>query len=176
VGDDVVEIGTACPEAPARIKGTAKGTRVRVRWPLCEGLTGTVKLRAKTDVACGVLSGKLIAKKSKLRREFTAMRSICGNGVVDTVAGEQCEDAIDCTPPASCSGTCLCDGTTTTTTGGGTTTLTVTTTSLASTSTTASSSTSTSTLPGTLPPDPSTVAPVRTRASLRASPPRAAFW
>jgi hypothetical protein len=95
-----LSIGAACPSAPAKVTANRRGTKLRAKWPTCTGLRGKVLLKAKFDLACGRLTGTLKAKR--FQRRFTAARSRCGDGVVDTAAGEACE------PPgtAECDATC----------------------------------------------------------------------
>jgi subtilisin family serine protease len=98
---DTISIASGCPAQPARRKGRKSGTRIKVRWPAnaCGELRGRVRLNATIDSACGVMQGKLVAKK--LKQSFRASRSTCGDGTVDRGGLETCE------PPApSCDATC----------------------------------------------------------------------
>ena len=97
-GDSNVALDDTCdPIAPKRYKGTKKkGTRVRVKWPACEGLRGKVRLRGRIVDDCQTFTGSLRARRFKER--FTATRSRCGDELVDTGGGEECD------PPAA--GTC----------------------------------------------------------------------
>jgi hypothetical protein len=98
---DAISIASGCPAQPARRKGRKSGTRIKVRWPAnaCGELRGRVRLIATIDPACGVMQGKLVAKK--LKQTFRATRSTCGDGTVDRGGLETCEP-----PTSSCDATC----------------------------------------------------------------------
>src|SRR5207244_2200480 len=137
-----------------------------VTWPTCTGLPSKATLKAQVDAAtCTRMSGTF-AVRAKPRRKplsFTAERSRCGDGVLDTGAGEVCEPADSCctttcelqvagTPCANgvCDATGQCAPLTTTTTTTATTTTsppaTSTTTTTTTTTTAAASTTSTTTV------------------------------
>jgi DNA-binding beta-propeller fold protein YncE len=73
--DSNVSVASGCAARPAKVKVKRSGTRFKVRFPSCEGVTGPVKIKARFDAACEVLSGKLRARKAKLTREFSATRA-----------------------------------------------------------------------------------------------------
>jgi cysteine-rich repeat protein len=125
-----LSIGNACNPVHAKLKATKHGTTVKAVWPSCAGLKGKVKLQGTLDTTCATLNGTLIAKKSKVRETFVAHMTRCGDGIVDSGNGEECDGAA-CADGAGCAADCTCQalGSTTTTT-------------------TASSSTTTSTVPG----------------------------
>lgn len=171
-----VAIDSGCAPRRPRLKLSRKGTSVRVRWPAC-GADTKVRFSARIAADCGTMQGTVRVAKAGAR-PFTAVRSMCGDGLVDAGGGEACEEDADC-GLGTCAG-CRCIGvpTTTSTLGSTTSTSTSITTSTAigatsstttttpeattstivgSTSTT--SSTTTTTLVGTPPPDPSTVVP-----------------
>ena len=77
--------------APRRMQVNRKGvTQVMVRWKRCTGLTGAVVLQGKIVPGCSRFQGTLKAKK--LKKKLDAARSTCGDGIVDTGGGEQCDD------------------------------------------------------------------------------------
>jgi len=123
-GDPAVEVvvigsqasvGNACNSVHAKLKATKHGTNVTAVWPSCAGLKGKAKLTGKLDTTCASLNGKLIAKKSKLKKTFVAQASRCGDGIVDPGNSEEC-DGNPCDGGAACAGDCTCTVTPTTTT------------------------------------------------------------
>ena len=108
-------LGNACNPVHAKLKATKKGTNVTALWPSCTGLKGKAKLTGKLDTTCTTFSGKLIAKKSKLKKTFTAQASRCGDNVVDSGNSEEC-DGNPCAGGAPCTAECTCTVTTSTTT------------------------------------------------------------
>jgi hypothetical protein len=94
-------VGT-CPATVAHLKRTKSGLRVRVRWVACPGVAGVVRLTARVDDKCRQMKGAVTAGVPRHKKTFVARQSRCGDGIVDTGAGEQCE------PPdtASCSASC----------------------------------------------------------------------
>jgi len=70
-----VSIESSCPLIEGKVKGSKKGTKVSAKWKkeTCAQLDGKVKLKAKTDLTCQTLTGKLKAKKHKVK--FTATRA-----------------------------------------------------------------------------------------------------
>jgi RHS repeat-associated protein len=187
VGAGEVAFHAHCPPRRAKIRAFRNSTKVTVNWPAC-GEARAVRLTARIDApACNLLRGTLRARKQR-PRAFRAVRSTCGDGVLDAAGGEGCDPALgDCGGGATCSTDCRCVApgttTTTTTTAPGTTTTATSTTTVAiststtqpppttttsttststtstTTTTTTSSITTTTTLPTEPPPDPSTVAP-----------------
>jgi len=145
-----IGIASGCDPGPGSLKATKKGTVVKGHWAAC-GTAVNVKLAARIETGCVTMTGTVKAKRQK-KRAFTAVRSTCGDGVVDPGAGEQCEAEVDDCPDLPCEN-CLCPGTGTTTStlaGGSTTT---------SSTTPGGGSTTTTTLPTVPAADPSTVAP-----------------
>jgi uncharacterized repeat protein (TIGR01451 family) len=142
--------------APRRMQVNRKGiTQVMVRWKRCTGLTGAVVLQGKIVPGCSQFQGTLKAKK--LKKKLDAARSTCGDGIIDTGGGEQCDDGNtaagdgcepDCSPtppvttttaPAATSTTSTIvspSSTSTTVVRGGSTTSTITVSSTSTTSTT----------------------------------------
>jgi hypothetical protein len=155
---------------PAQRKGTSNGTKIKTTWRSCDGLVGTVRMTAKTDPTCTTMTGVFRAKKSKLRRDFQAELSRCGDGRFDPEV-EDCEGTAGC---SGCTAECTCpdplpNPTTSTSTSTSTTTTTVTTTTTTSTAATTSipaTTTTTSTLPSsTSLPTTSTTTTVTTTSS-----------
>lgn len=112
-----ISIGNACNPVHAKLKATKHGTTVMAAWPSCAGLKGKVKLTGTLDPTCTTLNGKLIAKKSKLKKDFVARLTRCGDGIVDTGNSEQC-DGGTCAGGGGCTADCTClapESTTTTT-------------------------------------------------------------
>lgn len=128
-GAHVVSLDACGNAAPGTVKATRKTTVVRGRWATC-GTFAKVAVTARIAApACDVLSGRLKAKKTKVKK-FTATRSTCGDGVVDGGGGESCDVSApdgDATCPGACSA-CVCPS--------------------------GSSSTTTTTLPGSCPAAP----------------------
>jgi len=118
-----VTLTAACP--PARAKLTAKriGMRVTAVWPLCSVLGGKVRLSATVAPGCDTLAGTVVAPRAKLRKRIAGRRSECGDGIVDTGGGEQCETDADCAPPGHCVACACASGASTTTSTTTTTTL-----------------------------------------------------
>lgn len=104
---DTVAIG-GCAPAPVRRKATKKGTRLSAKWKTCTGVKGRTTLAATIDPTCETVSGRIRAKKAKLKRSFTARRGRCGDDVVDAGAGEACEGAGACTGGTCNATTCAC--------------------------------------------------------------------
>jgi serine/threonine-protein kinase len=138
--DGNVSIESGCPPARARVGRRGRLTTVRVRWAACGDVRGA-RLTGKVDAnECPLLDASFVARGLR-RQRFAAPASICGDGLVDAGAGEECETAADCDGTDPCAA-CLCGDepplTTTTTTRPSTTTTVVTTTTVRPTTTTSS--------------------------------------
>jgi hypothetical protein len=159
----LLAIASGCLAAPGTVKATKKRTNVKGQWPTC-GVVAKVKLTASIEQAtCRTMTGTVKGKHLK-RRRFTAVRSTCGDGVVDPGNGEECEPGVlECDEGACVQ--CACTGPTTTSLQGTPTTsttvppTTTTTVSGGTTSTTLGGGATTTTLPTQPPPDPATIAP-----------------
>ena len=70
-----------CPLTGGKLKAGRKGTKVSAKWGkgVCEGFEKKVKLKAKFDESCDVLSGKV--KSRKFKQEFTADRVLVLEGL-----------------------------------------------------------------------------------------------
>jgi hypothetical protein len=111
-----------CAPAKGRVRGTRKGTKVRVRWKACEGLAGKAILNGMITGQCQTLAGTFVARVDGINRPFVAALSRCGDGIWDPAAGEQCDAGLGACGDLCTA--CTCGGATTTTTtppGGGTT-------------------------------------------------------
>lgn len=159
IGDFQVAVGSGCAAKPVNVRATWQGTRFRKRWWQCDDIAGPVVVTALIEPTCQVMTGRLVARRAKVRRNFVATRSRCGDGIVDAGGGEECEAAADCPDEVACV-ECRCGvpGSTTTITvttvsttsvssSSVTTTTSTTSTSTTSTSTTTSSTSTTSTIP-----------------------------
>ena len=104
IGGGQVTLLGGCGPAPARLRPTRKGTRLRATWVECPGLQGRVRMRAVFDATCSRVVGTLRAKGYKKPFSATLLGAGCGDGVVD--AGEQCE------PPGQngCNALCALEG------------------------------------------------------------------
>jgi cysteine-rich repeat protein len=90
----------ACGEAPLRARGRR---RLAARWIGCrERRVLRMKLRASDD--CTLVRGTVTAPGARASR-LVAVRSRCGDGVVDAGAGERCDDG-NFDPGDGCDGSC----------------------------------------------------------------------
>ncbi len=87
-----IEIASGCRNVRGLIERDARGTWVDARWPrgACGDGTPPARLRARFADDCGEMVGNLRARGAA-RRTFIARRSVCGDGVIDAGAGEECE-------------------------------------------------------------------------------------
>jgi cysteine-rich repeat protein len=83
------------------------GTRLDAAWPRCHGLRA-VHLRAVIlqDEGCDRMTGIIRARGGK-RLKIDAVRSRCGDGVLDP--GEACEAGIACPDRSLCRSDCSCE-------------------------------------------------------------------
>jgi hypothetical protein len=100
LADGRLAIADACAPTKVRLKRTKRGTAVRSAWKSCTGFKGRVRLGGTIMPDCSTLTGTLVARKSKVKRAFTAIVTRCGDGLVDAGAGEGCEPpgSLTCTP------------------------------------------------------------------------------
>lgn len=81
----LVGVQSGCPAVEGRVRGTAKGTRVKAKWTSCPGLVGPAKLNALVDAAsCNTLTGKFRARRDGIKLEFAATRTVSGTCTDDT--------------------------------------------------------------------------------------------
>jgi|GEM_PF-5323269 len=79
-----------CEATRAKVKAGRRATVLAARWPAC-GDRRKVRLVGKLAApACDVLRGTVRAKRSGAVG-FEATRSVCGDGYVDSAAGETCD-------------------------------------------------------------------------------------
>ncbi|HEY2388864.1 MAG TPA: hypothetical protein VGK30_18050, partial [Candidatus Binatia bacterium] len=80
----------ACPAVAAKVTATHKGTVVKAKWPqgACGGVDGAARLTATIEPTCVTVSGKLTAHAVKAA--FTATRSPCDVGLLDTGGDPRC--------------------------------------------------------------------------------------
>jgi len=157
----LVAIDELCgPVAPKALRAHRNGvTDVHAKWSTCNRLAGKVRLDGKLIDGCSRFKGTL--KAHKFKRQFEAVLSRCGDGIVDPGAGEQCDDG-NTVPGDGCEPDCrVTPPTTTTTTLAPPTTTSIT----ATTSTTTSPTSSTTTLVTTTSSTSSTTTSVTTTTS-----------
>jgi hypothetical protein len=120
LGETTVAIAAGCPDVPARVRARRRATRVSAAWSPatpCTGIAGKALLRARVADDCTRLQGTLTARKGRpRRRQFTAARSACGDGVTDIGGGEACDQDDSAACPGACRPDCSCAPTVTTTT------------------------------------------------------------
>ena len=98
-----VSIGDVCPSVTGKLMASKRGTTVKATWRGCVGLAGRVHLKATLDATCSVLTGTLAARRGTPKlRPFIARRSVCGDGILDPGAGEQCDSGIGCGAMTQC--------------------------------------------------------------------------
>lgn len=111
---DVIVVGSTialesgCAPIATQLKATRKGTVVRARWKSCSGIAGSARLVGTIAADCRTFTGRFLAKKAKLKKTVTGTLSSCGDGTVDSGAGEQCDGAAGCAAGATCTGACTC--------------------------------------------------------------------
>src|SRR5262245_54291972 len=60
VADGQVTLGTGCPAAHTRVRGTKRGTRVVARWTSCPGM-GRMRIKGMIDqTTCGTFTGSVV--------------------------------------------------------------------------------------------------------------------
>ena len=117
--DGVVTVVDGCPIRKGRAKPTKKGVRVTGKFKDCGGAK-KLKLKLLIDPTCSSVSGT-ISGPGVTPVTVTGTLSLCGNGVVDTSVGEECETNVACpVVGTTCNQSCRCvviggGGTTTTT-------------------------------------------------------------
>ena len=104
-GTSTIAIAGHCPAVQVRLRGTSRGTKVTASWPKNACGPAKVRLRATIDPGCHAMRGVLRASKSPPTR-FVAPR--CGDGIMDTVAGEACDGDAGCGASQECSPDCRC--------------------------------------------------------------------
>lgn len=87
-----IGIDSGCGMTSVAPKRTKSGWRLKARWRKC-GTASGARLTATLDRDARELSGTLVVRKPKHRTPFTARLSECGDGVMDAVGQEQCDEA-----------------------------------------------------------------------------------
>lgn len=73
---DGVALAGRCLPTRARVKRTRRWTKITATWLACDGVAGKVRVRLRVDAAtCRSMTGRLRAKREKLRTRFAAQRS-----------------------------------------------------------------------------------------------------
>jgi len=145
LGDGAAALDACGAAAVVTIRAKRRFTKVTARWPSCGAFA---RLRLVGRIAapdCGLLRGTLKARKARPQK-LAAVRSTCGDGLLDAGGGETCEPGVlACELDAVCELDCRCapDGASTTSTST-TTSTTASTAAGSSTSTTTSLATSSS--------------------------------
>ena len=106
-GPSTIAIAGRCPAVRVRLRGTKRGTKVTASWPRNACGPTKVRLKATIDPGCHTMLGVLRAFRSP-PAGFAAPR--CGDGVVDTAAGEMCDGDAGCGAGEECSPDCRCVG------------------------------------------------------------------
>lgn len=96
-----VSLASGCAPTAATLKATKRGTTLAATWKRC-GTLRKARLAGRFDAQCATLSATFKARKEK-RRRIAATRSACGDGILDSNGGEQCE-----APGAACAAGSFC--------------------------------------------------------------------
>ncbi len=81
-----VAIASGCEPQAVKRTTSRRGTTLSATWASCTGVAGKVRMKARIDPACHVMTGTLVAKKARprLKRQFSAGLDQCD------VAGGDC--------------------------------------------------------------------------------------
>lgn len=84
----LVGLQSGCAAVEGKVRGTRKGTRVRVSWKTCAGLLGRARLNALVDPAsCNAMAGVFRASRDGIKKlVFNATRAATTGGGGDTFA------------------------------------------------------------------------------------------
>jgi hypothetical protein len=118
VADGNVTTAGACPLARGRARPTRFGVKVSAKWQNCAGYK-KLKLKALIPPTCDGVVG-FIRGRGFTPSPIVGVASSCGDGVVDTSLGEECDQGVACTDSSPCDGLCKCGGS-----GSGSTTTTI---------------------------------------------------
>lgn len=110
---DTIAIASGCAPIQMRDRVTKQGTKFNLTFRDCDGFMGAARLRGQIDPSCLTMHAVFRSKKDHMRTEFTATRSVCGDGIFDPAAGEACETGVPC--GAGTCVECACVGATTST-------------------------------------------------------------
>jgi len=100
--------GPSCRTAKLGLVATRDGTQVHAKWVDCDGTPRRLRLHGRFDEGCTTFDGVLTGRKVK--RRFTAIRSQCGDGIIDAGNGEVCDGASGCGFDEHCAPNCGCVG------------------------------------------------------------------
>ncbi len=106
-------VTSGCPSVPATLRAKRNGTtRIAAKWPTetpCAGLPAVADVKGRITESCAKLTGRLKAPKARpKRRPFVALRSICGDGILDPAIGEACDGAAAGICTIGCTAECAC--------------------------------------------------------------------
>lgn len=73
-----VSIDSGCQPVRARVRRTRKATAIRGVWKSCAGVRGTVRFAGAIDASCTTMTGRLVGRRPKFARRFTATRLEAG--------------------------------------------------------------------------------------------------
>jgi hypothetical protein len=94
-------------QGKGKLRALKRRNVVAASWKDCGGLSGRIRLSATITDDCATLSGTLRAKGFK--KKLSAVRSECGDGVLDADGGEACEPgAVACAENRECRDDCSC--------------------------------------------------------------------
>jgi hypothetical protein len=62
-----VSVLSGCGPVKARVRATARGTKIRARWKSCPAIIGTARLVGTIDVQCRSLAAMFTAKTAGIR-------------------------------------------------------------------------------------------------------------
>jgi YVTN family beta-propeller protein len=110
LADRNVAIGSVCSARRAMLKRQRAGTRVKVQYKAgrCTGVEKKVRLAALISDACTMIDGAVKVGRGA-REPFDGAASTCGDGTVDTGAGEECDGALGCGAGQVCNASCACE-------------------------------------------------------------------
>jgi len=100
-----VSIAGQCPAVRVHLRATRRGTKVTAFWPRNACGPTKVRLKATIDPGCHTMQGMLRASRFP-PAGFAAPR--CGDGVMDTAAGEVCDGDAGCGTNEECTADCRC--------------------------------------------------------------------
>ncbi|HEV7733571.1 MAG TPA: DUF3105 domain-containing protein [Candidatus Binatia bacterium] len=106
LAENSIAVVGGCSPAKQRLRTKRHGTKLSLRWPSCGDLAG-MRLRGALDESCQTMLGKVRARRAGAV-QFAAVPSLCGDGIVDAGAGEECDGAT-CAGGEEC-GSCRCIG------------------------------------------------------------------
>jgi cysteine-rich repeat protein len=91
LGGGRLELEDLCGAGQMSLVGSPRRARLRARWRACPGLGKRVRLRARLEF-CDRITGTLHVRQPPLTLSLVATRTRCGDGIVDPVVAEECDD------------------------------------------------------------------------------------